>query len=52
MNEFRTILLADDNENDVELTLLALGDKGLSNMVVVVRDGVEVLDYLSSTLPN
>ncbi|MEI8084950.1 MAG: response regulator [Paludibacter sp.] len=46
MNGFRTILLADDNANDVELTLLALGNKGLSNRVVVVNDGVEVLEYL------
>ncbi len=46
MNGFRTILLADDNANDVELTLLALSGKGLSNRVVVVSDGVEVLEYL------
>jgi len=46
MKDFRTILLADDNLNDVELTLLALADKGLANRVVVVSDGVEVLEYL------
>ena len=46
MKEFRTILLADDNSNDVELTLLALAEKGLANRVVVVSDGVEVLDFL------
>ena len=46
MKEYRTILLADDNTNDVELTLLALGDKGLANRVVVVADGVEVLEFL------
>lgn len=46
MKEFRTILLADDNPNDVELTLMALANKGLANRVIVVHDGVEVLEYL------
>ena len=42
----RHILLADDNPNDVELTLAALEQQGLSQRVEVVHDGVEVLDYL------
>ena len=45
MNNKR-ILLAEDNTNDVELTLAALAEQNLANEVVVVRDGVEVLDYL------
>ncbi len=40
------ILLADDSRNDVELTLLALGESNLANEVDVVRDGAEALDYL------
>lgn len=40
------ILLAEDNRNDVELTLSALEASNLANRVVVVRDGVEALDYL------
>jgi CheY-like chemotaxis protein len=40
------ILLAEDNPNDVELTLTALQEHGLQNEVVVARDGTEVLDYL------
>ncbi len=40
------ILLAEDDPNDVELTLLALGRCNLANQVVVVQDGVEALDYL------
>jgi CheY-like chemotaxis protein len=40
------ILLAEDNRNDVELTLAALGQHNLANEVVVVRDGAECLDYL------
>ena len=42
----RKILLAEDNQNDVELTLTALEEQNLSNRVVVVNDGVEALEYL------
>ena len=46
MTELKRILLAEDNPNDVELTLAALGEINLANEVVVVRDGAETLDYL------
>jgi CheY-like chemotaxis protein len=46
MVEIRTILFAEDNPRDVELTLEALGDHNLANNVIVVRDGVEAMDYL------
>ncbi|HXG00661.1 MAG TPA: response regulator [Bacteroidota bacterium] len=46
MNELRTILLAEDNPNDVELTLEALSSYNLANQVVVVSDGAEALDFL------
>ena len=42
----KQILLAEDNENDVELTLHALKECRLSNKVTVVRDGAEALDYI------
>jgi len=42
----RTILLAEDNANDIELTLVALRANRVANEVVVVRDGAEALDYL------
>ena len=42
----RRILLAEDNPNDVELTLTSLEEISLGNKVVVVQDGVEALDYL------
>lgn len=48
MVEIRTILYAEDNPKDVELTLEALTDHHLANNVVVVRDGVETLEYLHS----
>ena len=44
--KIRRILLAEDNENDVELTLNALKECHLSNAVEVVRDGEETLDYI------
>ena len=46
MVEIRTILYAEDNPRDVELTLEALGDYNLANNVMVVRDGVETMEYL------
>jgi CheY-like chemotaxis protein len=46
MVEIRTILLAEDNPRDVELTLEALADHNLANNLVVVRDGVETMEYL------
>ena len=44
--EVKTILLAEDDPKDVELTLAALEEYNLANKVVVARDGVEALDYL------
>ncbi len=46
MSDLKRILLAEDNPNDVELTLTALAEHNLANEVVVVRDGEEALDYL------
>jgi two-component system response regulator len=48
----KTILLAEDNPNDEELTLRALRKYNVSNEVVVVRDGQEALDYLFGTGPH
>jgi CheY-like chemotaxis protein len=44
--ELKRILLAEDNANDLELTLAALQQNHLANEVVSVRDGAEALDYL------
>ena len=46
MVKLRTILLAEDNSKDVELTLEAMAENNLANNVVVVKDGVEALEYL------
>ena len=48
MNTLTTILLAEDDAQDVELTLEALSEHHLANQVVVARDGAEALDYLYS----
>lgn len=46
MADIKRILLAEDNSDDLELTLAALEDNGLASQVAVVRDGSEALDYL------
>jgi CheY-like chemotaxis protein len=45
-NELRRILLVEDSENDVEMTLEAFSEYHLANQVDVVRDGAEALDYI------
>jgi len=40
------ILIVEDNEDDLELTLDALKTHNLANEVEIARDGAEALDYL------
>jgi CheY-like chemotaxis protein len=42
----KRILLVEDDPMDIELTLQALEENKLANEIIVVRDGVEALDYL------
>jgi CheY-like chemotaxis protein len=46
VDSLNRILLAEDDPNDVELTLRALAVHDLANEMVVARDGVEALDYV------
>ncbi len=45
----KVILLAEDNPDDVQLTLRALKKSKIMNEVVVAQDGVEALEYLFGT---
>lgn len=42
----KTVLLVEDNLDDEALTLRALQRNNVGNQVIVVRDGVEALDFL------
>jgi two-component system, response regulator len=42
----RYILLVEDNPDDEELTLLSLRKNNLAHEIVVVRDGVEAIEFL------
>lgn len=46
MSEIHSILFAEDNPHDVEMTLEALAEYHLANKIIVVADGEEALDYL------
>ncbi len=45
-NQVLKILLVEDNPGDVRLTMEALRDAEVPNKLIVVRDGVEAMEYL------
>jgi CheY-like chemotaxis protein len=46
MDELGKILLVEDDQNDAELTVMALTDNHLANEIVIAHDGEEALDFL------
>jgi CheY-like chemotaxis protein len=46
-----TILLAEDNSDDAELTRLAFEQAGFTNPIAVVRDGKQAVEYLQGQGP-
>lgn len=47
--ERKTILLVEDNPDDVELTRRAFQKANLTNPIIVVSDGAMAVDYLKGT---
>ncbi|MCA9945153.1 MAG: response regulator [Anaerolineales bacterium] len=47
MTVSRPILLVEDNQMDLDLTLLAFQRRNLTNPIEVARDGQEALDWLA-----
>lgn len=47
MHELKTILIAEDNPQDLELTIEALTEHKIANEVIAVCDGVEAMEYLN-----
>ena len=45
------ILLVEDSQDDIDLTLHSLRRENLANQIFVVRDGEEALDFLFCTGP-
>ncbi len=48
-HENRVILLVEDNQSDVDLTIRALEQEHITNKIVVAEDGRDALDYLFGT---
>jgi len=46
MDKLGRILMVEDDNNDVDMTLAALEEYNLANEVALTRDGEEALDYL------
>ena len=47
----KVLLLVEDNPSDEKLTIRAFQKSGVTNEIVVVRDGAEALDYLFASGP-
>ncbi len=48
MTQTQTILIVEDNPDDLELTLLAFEQTELEANIIIARDGVEAINYFLS----
>jgi two-component system response regulator len=48
MTEKHTLLIVEDNPDDVELTMLALEQAEIEENVIIAKDGAAAVDYLFS----
>lgn len=48
----KTILLVEDNSNDIELALEVLADEDFAQDIIVVKDGQQALDFLRRSGPH
>ena len=46
MNKLGYVLLVDDSEEDLELSVRALSQHKLANQIITLKDGAEALDFL------
>jgi chemotaxis family two-component system response regulator Rcp1 len=51
MSQLISILIVDDNEDDVEFTLAALKETKLANDISIVSDGVEAMRFMLKESP-
>lgn len=47
-----TLLIVEDNPDDIELTLITFEQMGLRENIVIARDGVEAVNYLFADHPE
>ena len=45
----KTILVADDDPDDLEIVTAVLRDGNISNSIQIVTDGAETIEYLAGT---
>ena len=45
--EYKSILLIEDNTDDIDLTLRAFKKNNLRNEIIVIKDGEQALDYIN-----